>query len=53
MEFDSQSSSEDNYSSSDSCFGMDVDIAEELKEISISKQEHIDRKTFFQLFSLW
>ena len=51
MESDSQSSNEDNCSSSDSCSDMDVDITEEQKEKSISKQEQIDRKTFVQLFS--
>ena len=39
MEFDSQSSNEDNCSSSDSCSDMDVVNAEEHKEPSIFKQE--------------
>ena len=47
MESDSQSSNEDNFSSSDSCSDMDVDNTEEQNEQSISKQEQIDRKTFF------
>ena len=46
MESDSQSSKEDNCSSSDSCSDMDVDNTEEHKELSISKQEHINRKIF-------
>ena len=36
-----------NCSSSDSCSDMDVDNTEEQKEQSISKQEQIDRITFF------
>ena len=46
MEFDSQSSNEDNCSSSDSCSDMGVDNTEEHKEQSISKQERINKKTF-------
>ena len=38
-------------SSSDSCSDIDVDNTEEHKELSIYKQEQIDRKTVFLLFS--
>ena len=47
MESDSQSSNKDNCSSSDSCSDIDVGNTEEHKEHGISKQEQIDRKTFY------
>ena len=37
---------EDNCSSSDSCFDMNIDITEEHKEQSICKQEQIDKNIF-------
>ena len=43
MESDYQSSNEDNCSSSDFCFDMDVENIEKHKEQSASKQEQIDR----------
>ena len=52
MESDSQSSNEDNFPLSDSCSNMDVDNTEEHKEQSISKQEQIDRKTFFTILQM-
>ena len=36
-----------NCSSNESCSDMDVNNAEEHKQLSISEQEQIDRKTFF------
>ena len=53
MESDFQSSNEDNCPSSDSCSDMDVDNTEEHKELSISKQEQMESKTFLQLFLQW
>ena len=49
MESDSQSSNKDNCSLSDSCFDMNVDNT---KKQSISKQEQIDRKTFFIILTM-
>ena len=47
MESHSQGSNEDNCSSSDSCSDIIIDNVAEHKELSISKREQIDRKTFF------
>ena len=51
MESDFQISNKYNYSSSDSCFDIDVDNVDEHKKLSISKQEQINWKVFLQLFS--
>ena len=51
MKFDSQSSNEDNCSSSDSYSDIDVDNAEEHKELSISKLEKNRLENIFLLFS--
>ena len=48
----SQSSDKDNCSH-EFCSDMDVGNAEKHKELSISKQEQINRKTILQLFSQW
>ena len=52
MQFNSQSSNEDNCSSSYFCTDMDVDNTEEHKEQSISKQEQINRKHFLTILTM-
>ena len=46
MKSDSQLSNEDTCSQRDSSFDMDNGCAEEHKELSVSKQEQVDTKTF-------
>ena len=52
MESGSRISNEDNCSSSDSCFDMDVDNTEEHKEQNIYKQEQIAWKHFLTILTM-